>query len=45
MAAGIPTIATNFGTVKDFIFHEKNGFLVDSPEQWLDAIKRVAEDT
>tara|TARA_B100000787_G_scaffold75048_1_gene55292 strand:- start:86 stop:1159 length:1074 start_codon:yes stop_codon:yes gene_type:complete len=45
MAAGIPAIATNFGTVKDFITHEKNGFLVDSTEQWLNAIKRVAEDT
>jgi len=45
MAAGIPAIATNFGTVKDFITHEKNGFLVDSTKQWLNAVKRVVEDT
>jgi glycosyltransferase involved in cell wall biosynthesis len=45
MAAGIPAIATNFGTVKDFITHEKNGFLVDSTKQWVNAIKMVAENT
>jgi glycosyltransferase involved in cell wall biosynthesis len=45
MAAGIPAIATNFGTVKDFITHEKNGFLVDSTKQWENAIKMVAENT
>ena len=45
MAAGIPAIATNFGTVKDFITHEKNGFLVDSTKQWVNAIKIVAENT
>jgi|TARA_B110000914_G_C15260776_1_gene352922 glycosyltransferase involved in cell wall biosynthesis len=45
MAAGIPSIATNFGTVKDFIIHAKNGFLVDSTEQWVDAIKTVAANT
>jgi glycosyltransferase involved in cell wall biosynthesis len=44
MAAGIPAIATNYGTVKDFIIHEKNGLLVDSKDQWVDAIKTVAEN-
>ena len=45
MAAGIPAIATNFGTVKDFITHERNGFLVESTKQWVNAIKMVAENT
>jgi len=44
MATGIPTIATDFGTVKDFISHQNNGFLVDTTEQWVDAIKVVTEN-
>jgi len=44
MAVGIPAVATDFGTVKDFISHQENGFLVDSTEQWVDAIKAIAEN-
>jgi len=44
MATGIPAIATNFGTVKDFITHKENGFLVDTTKQWVDAIITVAEN-
>ena len=44
MATGIPAIATDFGTVKNFITHQKNGFLVDTTEEWVDAIKTIAEN-
>ena len=44
MATGIPAIATDFGTVKDFMSHQENGFLVTTKEQWIDAIKTVAEN-
>ena len=45
MAAGIPAIATDFGTVKDFLVNEKNGLLVDSNEEWVNAIKKIIEDS
>lgn len=44
MAAGIPAIATDFGTVKDFLINEENGLLVDSHQEWVNAIKRIIED-
>ncbi len=44
MAVGIPAIATDFGTVKDFIIDENNGFLVSSDEEWVQAIKSIAEN-
>ena len=44
MAAGIPVIATDFGTVQDFIVHQENGFLVSSQEEWVDAIKTIIEN-
>ena len=43
MATGIPTIATDFGTVQDFMIHQKNGFLVVTIEQWVNAIKTIAK--
>lgn len=44
MSAGIPAIATNFGTVQDFIVHNENGMLVSSKEEWVQAIKTIAEN-
>ncbi len=44
MAAGIPAIATDFGTVRDFLTHEENGLLVDSNEEWVSAIKKIIEN-
>jgi L-malate glycosyltransferase len=44
MATGIPAIATDFGTVKNFINHGENGFLVESTQQWVESIKTVAEN-
>jgi L-malate glycosyltransferase len=44
MAAGIPAVATDFGTVKDFIIHKENGLLVNTKEEWVDAIKLLIEN-
>jgi len=44
MSIGIPSIATNFGTAKDIITHEENGFLVDTDEEWLNTISLLADD-
>jgi glycosyltransferase involved in cell wall biosynthesis len=44
MAAGIPTISTDFGTVKDFITHQENGFLVNEQEDWINAVLSIASD-
>jgi len=44
MAAGIPTISTDFGTVKDFIVHKKNGFLVNTPSEWINAIIEITSN-
>ena len=44
MAVGIPAIATDFGTVKDFIIHKENGFLVNATEEWVDSVKLLIEN-
>lgn len=44
MAAGIPAVATDYGTVKDFIIHKENGLLVRTKEDWINAIKLLIED-
>jgi len=44
MAVGIPTISTDFGTVKDFITHKKNGFLANDEADWIDAILNIVSD-
>ena len=44
MAAGIPTISTDFGTVKDFITHQENGFLVNEQEDWINAVLSIVSD-
>jgi glycosyltransferase involved in cell wall biosynthesis len=44
MAVGIPAISTDFGTVKDFVIDQENGLLVDSTEDWVNAIKKIIEN-
>ena len=39
MSIGIPSIATNFGTSTKIITNQENGFLVNTDEEWLDAIE------
>ncbi|MDA8607073.1 glycosyltransferase [Gammaproteobacteria bacterium] len=45
MAAGIPTISTDFGTVQDFITNQKNGFLVNTQEDWINAVLKITSDS
>jgi len=42
MALGIPTIATDIGTIRRVISDGENGFLVKSTEGWADAVERIA---
>jgi glycosyltransferase involved in cell wall biosynthesis len=44
MALGIPTIATNIGTIQRIIRHEENGFLVSSDKEWKETIISLIKD-
>jgi glycosyltransferase involved in cell wall biosynthesis len=43
MACGTPVIATRRGSMPELIEHGRTGFLVDSPEEAVDAIRRAGE--
>ena len=42
MAAGLPVVANPVGVHREMVRHGETGFLVRSPEQWLEAIARLA---
>ncbi|WP_223808989.1 glycosyltransferase family 4 protein [Rufibacter hautae] len=44
MALGVPTIATAIGANFRVIEHGVSGFLVNSPEEWLQAIRALVKD-
>ena len=44
MAFGIPTVATNVGTTPRVIDHMQNGWLVRTPDEWLEALETLARD-
>lgn len=44
MAAGLPVIANPVGVHCDMIVHGKNGFLVETPEEWVEALRSLASD-
>jgi glycosyltransferase involved in cell wall biosynthesis len=44
MALGIPTIASDLGTIVRIIKHKENGFLAKSTEDWVTAIKEIIAD-
>lgn len=44
MALGIPTIASNIGNIKNIIVHMKNGFLVNSNQEWIEYLIRLIDD-
>lgn len=44
MALGVPTVATGIGTIYRIINHGENGFIVDSKESWVQAIRALAAD-
>jgi glycosyltransferase involved in cell wall biosynthesis len=44
MAFGIPTVATDVGTTPRIIDHMRNGWLVRTENEWLDALETLAKD-
>ena len=44
MAAGKPVIASPVGANRQVVQHGVNGFLADTPEEWTDALRRLAAD-
>ena len=44
MALGLPTVATNVGTTPKIIQHHKNGWLVRTDSEWVDALETLIKD-
>jgi glycosyltransferase involved in cell wall biosynthesis len=44
LAAGLPVIANPVGVQIDMVHHGETGFLARTPEQWIEAVRRLAED-
>jgi glycosyltransferase involved in cell wall biosynthesis len=44
MAAGLPVVANPVGVQAQLVRHGETGFLVETPEQWAEAVGRLARD-
>jgi len=44
MAAGLPVVANPVGVQADMVRHGETGFLAETPEQWAEAIGRLAHN-
>ena len=44
MSVAVPTVATDFGTSKNVINNNKNGLLVKSKSEWIEALTLLLED-
>ena len=44
MAAGLPVVANSVGVHRKMIVHGQSGFLVDTPDEWAEAVSRLAEN-
>jgi glycosyltransferase involved in cell wall biosynthesis len=44
MAAGLPVVGNPIGITPELVIHGKTGFLASTPEEWAEAIKRLAEN-
>ncbi len=44
MAAGLPVVANPVGVQADMVRHGENGYLAETPAQWVEAIQRLARD-
>ncbi len=43
-AAGIPVVASPVGVNTKIVCNGENGYLADSPEEWIDALQKMRED-
>jgi len=44
MAAGLPVIANPVGVHRDLVTHGKTGFLVETPQQFIEAVQTLASN-
>jgi len=44
MAAGLPVVANPVGVQKEMVRHGETGFLAETPEQWVEAVGRLARN-
>jgi glycosyltransferase involved in cell wall biosynthesis len=44
MAAGLPVVANPVGVQAEMVRDGENGYLADSPREWVEAIRRLAHD-
>ena len=44
MAAGLPVVANPVGMNREMVVHGRTGFLASTPEEWADAIERLASN-
>jgi len=44
MACGKPVVASPVGVNRDIVEHGVNGFLAETPQEWTDALRRLADD-
>lgn len=44
MAAGLPVLANPVGVQVEMVRHGETGFLVETPQQWIEAARRLADD-
>jgi L-malate glycosyltransferase len=45
MAVGVPTVATNVGSTPIVVNHECDGLLVETEDQWLEALEQLIDDS
>jgi len=44
MAAGLPVVANPVGMNREMVVHGRTGFLAETPEEWAEAVARLADD-
>lgn len=44
MAAGLPVVANRIGVSDEMVVHGKTGYLASTPDEWAEAIARLAEN-